>query len=849
MSKVVRKRLLETVELLEQGTKAVSEIGKKISVEDGLHLLTDCQELAIALGTQIEKIHGMGTATVVALESYCEAVYETGENFATASDIFGVGKLIAQMQEVKQQFDAEFPDKIEIVFFPYKASMWDSLESIWAAADADEDCEVYVVPIPFFDKNPDGSVKEEHYEAELFPDYVTITDYRDYDVALHHPDVAYIHNPYDEFNYVTSVNPAYYSKKLKAQVEKLVYVPYYATAGGMADAQAMCSAYRYVDYIVTQAEKYKGFFDPSIPKEKFLPFGSPKFDKAIRLCENPPEPPEDWKDKLKGRTVYFYNTSITGMLDNTSVFLKKMEYVFDTFAGREDVCLLWRPHPLLESTFESLRKNQKPEYDRLKARFIEENLGIYDTTPSIEETIALSDVYIGDAGTSVTSLFGVCGKPIFLLNNYIDKLPTEQDQKDQILPWPQLDIYENEKYQVMPDNTLWVSEQNDHHYRFYMKLDSVHSGGGYYMRAMEIGDYIYVLPQNAQHMLIIRDKEIVERVEFKDKIVQGGAFNGAYYNDKYIFLFPFRYHSLVRYHLETGEVSYVPKIGEFRTANVAGEWHVGGGTFYGNELVVASPVNNQFLFIDMDTLACRALCSNTKSNCGVQSITPYEDELWLLPLNGMTLARWNPKTGEVQEYHDLPEGFCCREWPGERLCNERPFGMVAIAKEEDREHIVIGPSWGNMFVQLDRKTGRMEEWKPAKELSYRGRDCYHLAGSVGGFAYKYPPEQKSTYRFWYAPEQKLLEMNIVTGECKELELDFELSDAKKLVAGFAEESDWIQYDCLESAYNSLKDLLDDNISGNRFDKERALAAFSTINASVHGECGERVHAYMKEKVQ
>ena len=35
-----------------------------------------------------------------------------------------------------------------------------------------------------------------------------------------------------------------------------------------------------------------------------------------------------------GKTVYFYNTSIAGMLGNTPVFLKKMEYVFRCFAGR-----------------------------------------------------------------------------------------------------------------------------------------------------------------------------------------------------------------------------------------------------------------------------------------------------------------------------------------------------------------------------------------------------------------------------------------------------------------------------------------------------------------------------------
>ena len=39
----------------------------------------------------------------------------------------------------------------KVVFMPYKASMWDSLESIWMAADKDERCEALVVPITYYE--------------------------------------------------------------------------------------------------------------------------------------------------------------------------------------------------------------------------------------------------------------------------------------------------------------------------------------------------------------------------------------------------------------------------------------------------------------------------------------------------------------------------------------------------------------------------------------------------------------------------------------------------------------------------------------------------------------------------
>lgn len=105
--------------------------------------------------------------------------------------------------------------------------MWDSLESVWKAADEDENCDAYVIPIPYYDKNPDGSFREMHYEADQYPAYVPITRYDTYDFEKHRPDMIYIHNLYDKYNLVTSVHPFFYSDNLKKYTEKLIYIPYF----------------------------------------------------------------------------------------------------------------------------------------------------------------------------------------------------------------------------------------------------------------------------------------------------------------------------------------------------------------------------------------------------------------------------------------------------------------------------------------------------------------------------------------------------------------------------------------------------------------------------------------------
>lgn len=132
-----------------------------------------------------------------------------------------------QLLKVENSAKNDITVRKEAVFLPYKASMWDSLESVWKAADEDENCDAYVIPISYYDKNPDGSFREMHYEADQYPAYVPITRYDTYDFEKHRPDMIYIHNLYDKYNLVTSVHPFFYSDNLKKYTEKLIYIPYF----------------------------------------------------------------------------------------------------------------------------------------------------------------------------------------------------------------------------------------------------------------------------------------------------------------------------------------------------------------------------------------------------------------------------------------------------------------------------------------------------------------------------------------------------------------------------------------------------------------------------------------------
>lgn len=303
MRKVQKQEVLDLIDSLHQAHEEIKEAlyQKKYSLVQ--NMLGECQEFAAALGENIEKTEGEGHVTVAHVENYCETLFhvfeQIGVNPVNENKIYKIMR--KQLLNVENSVKNDISIKKEVVFFPYKASMWDSLESVYLAAKADPDCDAYCVPIPYYDLNPDHSFGKLHYEGNAYPDNIEITDWQRYDLEKRRPDVIYIHNPYDGCNLVTSVHPRFYSSNLKKYTDHLVYVPYYSTSGGMSEAQSLCPAYLYADYIVIQSSAFRAYFDENIPDHKFLPFGSPKFDRVVNKCKNPPSPPAEWITQMTGK--------------------------------------------------------------------------------------------------------------------------------------------------------------------------------------------------------------------------------------------------------------------------------------------------------------------------------------------------------------------------------------------------------------------------------------------------------------------------------------------------------------------------------------------------------------------
>ncbi|MCH5256089.1 MAG: hypothetical protein J1D87_02305 [Lachnospiraceae bacterium] len=455
MRKFQKTQAEDMISLLWQAHNEIKKFIETGKTEDALALLGQCQEAAIQLGNLIEHTEGENFVTIGMLEHYCELVYQLYEELAqNQSTLANINKSFKNLRKelirIENSVKNDINIRIEVVFLPYKASMWDSLESVWKATDEDPNCDAYVIPIPYYDKNPDGSFREMHYEGDLYPNYVPITSYEGFDFAKHRPDVIYIHNPYDEYNHVTSVHPFCYSKNLKQFTDKLVYIPYYVLGEVDPDneeevkgVEPYCNvpAVLYADKVIVQSENMRKIYINTMIKllgeqlggrsyweQKILGLGSPKVDKVMDTKKEELEIPKEWlkvicKPNGSFKKIIFYNTSVSGLLHHDEKMLKKMEDVFRVFyENRDKVALLWRPHPLIKATIESMRPQLWQAYAEMEMKYREDGWGIYDDTPDMNRAIALSDAYYGD-GSSIVRLYQEMGKPVLMQNAEILSIP------------------------------------------------------------------------------------------------------------------------------------------------------------------------------------------------------------------------------------------------------------------------------------------------------------------------------------------------------------------------------------------------------------------------------------------
>ncbi|MCI5584900.1 MAG: hypothetical protein MR383_05020 [Lachnospiraceae bacterium] len=572
MRKRQKQDILEILQSLYEANREIEAALKNKQPELARNMLCDCQECAIELGNVIDQAEGEGTEAVSYLEKYCEVLFHYHQKLSEMEqlDKKAVEKikkaLDKQIREIENSIRNNIPERQEIVFMPYKASMWDSLESVYLAAKEDPDCDAYCVPIPYFDKNPDGSLGQMHYEIDQYPKNIEVVNRLNYKLEERRPDVIYIHNPYDECNHVTCVHPDYFSSRLKQYTDKLVYIPYFVLQEIEPDDEKSIEQMRHfcflpgtinADRVIVQSEKMRQIYineylkaakvygltgehlDRAKLEEKFLGLGSPKFDKVVNTRKEDMDVPSEWlkvieKENGSWKKIILYNTSINALLKHEEQMLIKMKSVFELFKEHQkEVALLWRPHPLIPSTIQSMRPQLWEKYKEIVEQYKEEGWGIYDDSSDLDRAVVLSDGYYGDP-SSVVDVYEKTEKPILIQT-------CSGNKEINILKYvySTAGVIDGERIYLASgyDNLIFVIDKKTMTLIESIEIEPEKKGVVYPMsKAIDFGNYIIGIPFSQRFMFKLnKTNGVVEKVDIthNNKI----AFSGCLYKDE-IWLFP-----------------------------------------------------------------------------------------------------------------------------------------------------------------------------------------------------------------------------------------------------------------------------------------------------------------------
>ena len=434
MRKIQKQELIELIDTL----KEASEQLKRCDGQQREAFCGEIQEFVEGIYEYALGVLCQEAKLVTLLEKIYETLFQVAKGEATPV------QFSKEVQQVEIEACNLKVDQIEVAFFCYKASMADSLESVYLAAKADPQCEAFFVPIPYFDRDAEDVFGEMHLEGQgCYSDKFELTDWQQYDVQQRHPDIIFIMNPYDETNHVTSVHPYFYSSRLKEHTDCLVYIEYGIPYSVYRDPEAIplteyrergyvFPAHLHSDYVIDYCQGLVGSHKQTLRafdsltkqfqisekdiEQRFVALGSPKLDKVLNTGRKDYELPKEWEERIGEKKVVLLNSSLGEFLkasETGDAYFKKLQSIIDEFSGRDEVVLWWRPHPLFETTIRTMRSSLHRKYMSIVQNYIDANKGIYDCTEDMNRAIAWSDAMISDE-SSLLVLYAASGKPFYI---------------------------------------------------------------------------------------------------------------------------------------------------------------------------------------------------------------------------------------------------------------------------------------------------------------------------------------------------------------------------------------------------------------------------------------------------
>ena len=368
------------------------------------------QQLAIDLGTYMEAVKGEGYDIVKLLERYCEALYELSV------------KPAAEAEQAPDTLLNEATGKIrarkEILFLPFKGEYWKAFEAEYRKWAADPDADVYVVPIPYYYKDYLGQLYDMQYDLSAYPADLPLIHHDEFDPALHHPDVIYIQNPYDQWNEIISVPPAFFSDKLLAYTDRLIYIPWFRTYDFSREDGPQYFNMKYycnmpgvinADEVILQSQMIKDVYIEKLCE--FAGEGTREiWEKKLRVAD-PESQGEAGKEADEKILLYYQDFSDILLYADKSV--ERLQAAVERFKGQKEYeKLIILRSTLVDDMLGKLEPGLYGRYTEALASVAGGKIELRsEKTADLSALVEECSAFCGDAGR-IAHMFDDAGKPV-----------------------------------------------------------------------------------------------------------------------------------------------------------------------------------------------------------------------------------------------------------------------------------------------------------------------------------------------------------------------------------------------------------------------------------------------------
>ena len=436
----------EMKEYLADSVEIIHEIllnkDSGLSYEDIITYLSELQNNIVSFGTLTESIKGEDCKTVKLLEQYLEVIYKVAKYVqkfdegisyeASAESKYaecdeGVKDTFASISEA---IDSEIVNRRSVLFLPVKAKHFSSMQMAYEMETATPDTDVYVMPLPYYYKEYDGSFKDEmHIDTEEFIKAdIPVTDYSRFDLSLLCPEKIYINSAYDEYNMAVSVDTRFYARNVKKYTEKLIYIPYFklmefdrANYPCWYNMQYYCTVPGVVmaDKVYVQSENTRKVYIDKLNEwvgdEKYTEIWEQKIDVYDDGFEEHSE--DELMDAGSEKTIVWF-VSAGSLAEFGDKYIEKAYRNLDVFAlSKDKLKVLLISEPFLDEMI----KTYSDELYKKWTGFIDEfnRSGIGEVVSQVEEksveALLKANAYYGDP-SYICKDFILMKKPVMLQN-------------------------------------------------------------------------------------------------------------------------------------------------------------------------------------------------------------------------------------------------------------------------------------------------------------------------------------------------------------------------------------------------------------------------------------------------